>query len=275
MVVTRRIKQYLRLLATLAAAWTLGPALAAEGHDATGVDYQRARYSPLHFRPAIQQASNEQCLACHSEILTRRPRERSPAGVTAASAKAWYQQLSTYQGAQADFHRRHLDTGLGKSLMNLQCNTCHDGVDPRDKHPLSSATSPRDGGFRMRKTVMPETTCLKCHGQMNWQVMGLPGPWKESREMFQNNCLLCHEGIRTQRHQVNYLKPEAIETAGKESGDACYGCHGGRAWYRITYPYPRHPWPGMAEETPDWAKGRPTRSEVRFVTGASEKGQQP
>jgi hypothetical protein len=139
--------------------------------------------------------------------------------------------------------------------MALSCTTCHEGHDPRDEHPLSSVTSQRDGGFRLRKSVVPETTCLKCHGQMNTAVMGLPGPWRETREMFQNDCLTCHAAIRTTRHQVSYL--DAIEAAGKGNGDVCYGCHGGRAWYRITYPYPRHAWPGMAE-TPDWAKGRPT-----------------
>ena len=34
-----------------------------------------------------------------------------------------------------------------------------------------------------------------------------------SREMFQNDCLTCHAAIRTTRHQVNYLKAEAIEAA--------------------------------------------------------------
>ena len=41
-----------------------------------------------------------------------------------------------------------------------------------------------------------------------------------------------------------------IEELGAKSGDSCYGCHGGRAWYRIAYPYARNPWPGMPEGTP-------------------------
>jgi hypothetical protein len=53
----------------------------------------------------------------------------------------------------------------------------------------------------------------------------------------------------------------------------CYGCHGGRQWYRISFPYPRHSWAGMPEETPDWAKNRPTESEARFRIPAAGKTQ--
>ncbi|MEZ5478981.1 MAG: hypothetical protein R3E95_16325 [Thiolinea sp.] len=38
----------------------------------------------------------------------------------------------------------------------------------------------------------------------------------------------------------------------------------GRSWYRINYPYPRHPWPGGGP-APDWAKDRPTESDLRFL----------
>ena len=86
---------------------------------------------------------------------------------------AWYQQVSTYSGEQDTFHRRHLVTPLAKQLMNLKCNTCHEGHDPREEAPGSSATAaPQDdAGFTLRKQVNPETSCLKCHGQMNWPVM--------------------------------------------------------------------------------------------------------
>ncbi len=58
----------------------------------------------------------------------------------------------------------------------------------------------------------------------------------------------------------------AIEARAKKgSSDLCYGCHGGRAWYRISYPYPRHPWKDMPEEMPDWAKTRPTASDPRYA----------
>ncbi|MEW8431392.1 MAG: hypothetical protein G8D61_16865, partial [gamma proteobacterium symbiont of Ctena orbiculata] len=62
----------------------------------------------------------------------------------------------------------------------------------------------------------------------------------------------------------NYLKADAIEVAAKKDPDVCYGCHGGRQWYRIGYPYPRHAWKGMSSNTPEWAKDRPTESEPRF-----------
>ena len=240
----------------------------------TESDYQRARYSELHFKPDIDKATAEQCLACHAEVLKTTVREQSPAGIEAADTLAWYQQTSTYRGAQDTFHRRHIMTPLAKELMNLRCNTCHQGNDPRDEAPETSADN-QNVAHTLRKHVDVETVCLKCHGQMNWQAMGLPEPWPRSREIFQDNCLMCHAGIRTHRHQVDYLNAAAIEKAGETSGDACYGCHGGRAWYRIAYPYPRHPWPGMPQETPDWAKNRVTESEARFLmetaTGTTEK----
>lgn len=238
----------------------------AQGPINFGKDHLRATYDPIHFKPAIEQATDAQCLACHREVLEDKVRETSPAGIKAASSKAWYQQLSTYTGEQETFHRRHLVTPMARELMNLSCTTCHQGSDPREEAPGSSATAMPQStdAFTLRKQVNPETTCLKCHGRMNVQVMGLPSPWPESKEMFGNSCLTCHAAIRTKRHQVTYLKAEAIEAAGAKNADTCYGCHGGRSWYRISYPYPRHAWEGMAPEVPDWAKGRPTESEARF-----------
>lgn len=233
-------------------------------------DHLRAIYDPIHFRPAIETARDEQCLACHREILDDKVRERSPAGISASASKAWYQDLSTYAGEQDTFHRRHLVTPMAKELMNMSCNTCHQGSDPRDEAQGTSATgTPQtDKGFTLRKTVNPETTCLKCHGPMDSTIMGLPSPWPESKEMFGNSCLTCHAAIRTNRHQVNYLKAEAIEAAGQKNSDVCFGCHGGRSWYRVAYPYARHPWDGMAPDVPDWAKDRPTASEPRFALPA-------
>lgn len=251
----------------------VGSVQAQRATEALRVDYQRAVHDPIHFKPAIDQATNTQCLACHAEVLQPSVRAESPAGLKAATAKAWYQQTALYSGEQDTFHRRHLETPLARELMQLRCTTCHQGHDPRDENPGSSATSQRSGGFTLRKSVVPEQTCLKCHGPMNHSIMGLPQPWAQSRAMFQNNCLMCHAAIRTTRHQVNYLHAGAIEEAGRKSGDSCYGCHGGRAWYRIPYPYARNAWPGMAPEVPDWAKGRPTRSESRFLVGAATPGE--
>ena len=240
-----------------------------------GKNLLRSTYDPIHFKPAIETAKDEHCLACHREVLDDKVRETSPAGVKASTSKAWYQQLSTYTGEQDTFHRRHLLTGMAKELMNLSCTTCHQGSDPRDEAQGTSATgTPQtDNGFTLRKAVNVETTCLKCHAPMNTAVMGLPSPWPESKEMFGNSCLTCHAAIRTNRHQVTYLKAEAIEAAGQKNADVCYGCHGGRSWYRKEYPYPRHPWEGMSPEVPDWAKDRPVVSEARFALPAN--GNQP
>jgi hypothetical protein len=258
--------------AIIAVMATVVVALFGIGKPATAkpipaTDHLRAAYHELHFKPAAETATDEQCLACHREIIEDRVRVSAPAGVKASDSLAWYQTLSTYTGEQETFHRRHLLTPLARQLMNLQCNTCHDGLDPREEAQGSSATSPvqSDTGFALRKQVNPETTCLKCHGQMNWQVMGLPGPWQEVHDQMGNDCLVCHANIRTSRHNVSYLNAAAIEAAGKDNADVCHGCHGGRAWYRISYPYPRHPWPNMPADTPDWAKDRPGYSEPRFA----------
>jgi nitrate/TMAO reductase-like tetraheme cytochrome c subunit len=228
---------------------------------AQAIDYQAAIWHPLHFKPAIETATNEQCLACHQEILESKVKPVSPAGIKASDSLAWYQTLDIYDGEQETFHRRHLVTPLAQNLMNLQCNTCHEGHDPREEAP--NPPSATDAGFTLRKTVNPETTCLKCHGQMDYHLMGMPGPWEQTKQIFQN-CTTCHAAIRTVRHQVNYLNAEAIEAAALDNPDTCYGCHGGRAWYRIAYPYPRHFWPGAGTVVPDWAKDRPQESAPRF-----------
>ncbi len=275
------IKWILVGLVVLASAWGVGTARdarqAADRERAAdlGGRLLRATYSPLHFKPGIDTATDAQCLACHREVLDDKPRVASPAGVRAADSRAWYQQTGTYAGEQDSFHRRHLVTPLAKQLMDLRCNTCHQGHDPREEAPGSSATSApqADAGFTLRKQVNPETTCLKCHGQMPArEIMGLPGPWAQVKDQFQNDCLTCHAAFRTNRHNVSYLKAEAIEEAAKAAaatrtgGDVCYGCHGGRPWYRIAYPYARNPWPGMPEATPEWARLRPRHSELRFLT---------
>jgi hypothetical protein len=238
-----------------------------------GIDYERARYHPIHFKPLIDTASNEECLVCHEEIMTRKPRDASPAGLKAKNTLAWYQTLDTYLGDQESFHYRHLQSPFATKVMNLSCNFCHKGNDPREESPdmqpgkkvFTASTTPN---FTLRKMVNPSKTCLRCHGSFPFELMdGVEGPWHEVRvdmedEETPNGCLVCHEEtFRTVRHQVNYLKAASIEEAAKAGSDVCLGCHGGRQWYRITYPYPRHPWPDMdTEETPEWAKKRPATS---------------
>jgi len=244
------------------------------------LDYQRARFDPIHFKPAIDFAKNEACLVCHKETLTDKPREATPAGVKTSETLAWYQTLDTYSGSQATFHWRHLQSPYAKQVMSLSCNFCHQGSDPRELSPHVTATDSKgaivtswpDGAppFTLRKNVNPSETCLLCHGKYPAENMGLSGSWVELREGFEsteqpNGCLTCHaENFRTNRHNVSYLNAAGIEKAAKDSSDVCLGCHGGRQWYRIAYPYPRHPWPGMPDETPDWAKDRPVHSDPRF-----------
>lgn len=247
------------ILKTLALC-VLGSVFWSPGTAGERPAYDEARWDPIHFKPAIDKATDEQCLACHAEILDHRVRDSSPAGVTTSATLAWYQTLTTYAGDQETFHRRHLVTPYATQVMKLKCSTCHQGNDPREETANSSATGSPD--LTQRKHVDPNT-CLMCHGQFSYQIMGLPGPWLENEQTF-GSCLTCHVAFRTNRHQVNFLKPEAIEAAAKDNSDVCYGCHGGRAWYRIAFPYPRHPWAGGGDTIPDWAKDRPTESDPRF-----------
>jgi len=242
-----------------------------------GIDYERARYHPIHFPPMIDTASNEQCLTCHQDILDHKPLEVSPAGVPAEDTIAWYQTLDTYQGDQASFHWRHMESDFAKSVMNLECTFCHKGNDPREESPdmmprraaFSASKTPE---FTLRKMVNPSTTCLLCHGGMPDvdEIMAIGAPWPEARVDFEdednpNGCLMCHTDIRSNRHNVTYLNAATIEELGQNgSSDSCYGCHGGRQWYRISYPYARHPWLDMDEEVPEWAADRPTQSDPQY-----------
>ena len=259
-------------------------AVAALRASLPGLDYQRAVYHPLHFKPAIDTATDGECLVCHREVLDARVRAASPAGVRADQSLAWYQTVATYDGEQMTFHQRHLTSAYAKAVMNLTCNFCHQGNDPREESPHVTAldskgqnvTSWRDNApaFTNRKMVNPTETCLRCHGNYPAEIMGLSGSWAETRESLEspeapNGCLSCHaEQFRTNRHKVTYLKNEEIEKLAQKSSDVCFGCHGGRQWYRISYQYPRHPWPGMPTDLPDWAKGRPTESDARFLPAA-------
>ncbi|MEA3302516.1 MAG: hypothetical protein U9Q75_04470, partial [Pseudomonadota bacterium] len=219
--------------------------------------------------PAIETASNEECLACHQEIMERRPLAETPAGVKTEDTLAWYQTDSTYQGEQETFHRRHLASESARSLMNLKCNTCHQGHNSNKE--VSSPSHLQYSSPAMLKEVDPEI-CLMCHGAFDYQIMlGMAMSWEESRDVFNNDCMVCHTLFRTNAHNVNYLNQEAIAQAGAENGDVCYGCHGGRSWYRIPYPYARNSWPGMPLIVPDWASERPTASQPRFLVGMEEK----
>ena len=273
----RNISRRFLFLGLMALAGSIlgGNSSMAQTATATPIGYEAARWHPIHNKPDIDHATNEQCLSCHQEILNRSVRQVSPAGLKATDTIAWYQTLDTYSGSQETFHQRHLTSDFAKKVMNLNCTFCHLGNDPREEAVVPpSATEHR---FTLRKTVNPSTTCLRCHGSFPIKLMeGLEGTWPTARkdledEETKNGCLSCHgEAFRTVRHQVNYLNASAIEELAKESSDTCYGCHGGRAWFSNSFPYPRHAWPGMPEEQPDWVKGRATESEERFLVGVEK-----
>ena len=134
----------LELLISLSFLFAVCTPLAHSDEQATK-DYERARWDAIHFKPAIDRASNEQCLNCHQEILERRVLKQSPAGVKASDTLAWYQTLDSYEGEQDTFHRRHLVSPLSTRLMNLKCNTCHQGHDPREEAPVPATENDAGG----------------------------------------------------------------------------------------------------------------------------------
>ncbi len=258
------------LLAAIAVAGTHS----IVGAEQAALGYDEARWHPIHFKPAIDDASDEQCLACHAEILDHKVRDQTPAGLRTSEFLAWYQTLDTYEGPQDTFHARHLSSAFAKKVMNLKCNFCHQGNDLREEAPNAHADNQGDTSHSLRKMIVPSQTCLMCHGKFPVEYMdGLEGTWPEIRVDFEdeetpNGCLTGHEDLyRTVRHQVTFLNSQAIEEEGAKGSDSCYGCHGGRQWYRISYPYPRNPWPDMediVDGTPEWAIDRPVQSDPRY-----------
>ena len=233
---------------------TCGSSVANAGKP-TQKNYEQARWDKIHFKPAIAKATDKQCLSCHQEILERKTLEASPAGVKAKDTLAWYQTLTTYEGKQLTFHQRHLASPYAKKVMDLRCNTCHQGNDPRDETSGTSATAQTD--LTMRKMVDPYV-CVMCHGQFDAKKMGIPESWHESGKLFGDSCFTCHATIKTERHKgISFLKAAAIEKAAKKDNDVCFGCHGGRAWYNISFPYSSHTWPGW-RDAPQGVKSRYT-----------------
>ena len=53
----------------------------ASTHADSGPSYDQARWDPIHFKPAIDQATNEDCLACHQDVMERKVRTQTPAGL--------------------------------------------------------------------------------------------------------------------------------------------------------------------------------------------------
>lgn len=233
--------------------------------------YQDARWNPIHFKPAIDSATDEQCLSCHQEILENKPLKVSPAGVKSSDTLAWYQTSDLYEGEQDTFHRRHIVSSTAKRLMNFKCNTCHQGNNPNTE--VVAIKGSQHGNANLTKQVDTDI-CLMCHGRFDYKVMsGLSGDWPQVKETFKNDCITCHKEFRTRRHEVNFLNAKQIEIAGLENNDSCYGCHGGRSWYAIPYPYVRRPWlERMPGKPPEWAVGRAQEYPKRFLSKTEEPG---
>jgi hypothetical protein len=141
--------------------------------------YLKKQWDPIHFKPKIDQATDQQCLACHQEIMNHQPKDQSQAGVKSENVIAWYQTLDTYTGKQEDMHWRHLQSPYAKRVTQFKCTTCHQGNDPREE-AMVPADSKGTAGFTLRKGVHPET-CLMCHGQFpDPKIMNLPATWKRS-----------------------------------------------------------------------------------------------
>lgn len=230
------------------------------------------RMDPVHFPPEIFQTKDSKCLQCHSDLMEKKVLARSPSGISSSGKLAWYQYTSTYEGSQMMFHSRHRDSPLSRQLMNLECRFCHRGNDPL---PGEFSTSSKMRNPVLRKSVSAEKICLRCHGTFPFSIMGLPGDWGEIKDHYSGNCLTCHSTIRTNRHNVSYLNAGEIERKAMENPEVCYGCHGGRAWYRSSYPYPRNPWPGMPgmpEKTSDRAMPGPGKSEALFRILSQNRG---
>ena len=117
-------------------------AVAAQARAVTA-DLQRATWDELHRFPQSAAAGDQACLSCHQEVLERRPRAQSPAGLKSSDALAWYQTLDTYAGEQETFHWRHTRSPMAQTVMNLGCSFCHQAHDPREESPHAMRTDAR------------------------------------------------------------------------------------------------------------------------------------
>lgn len=175
-------------------------------------------------------SADGRCRACHANQLDHVPRRTSPAGLDRDDARAPYQRLDTYAGEQSSFHWRHRNSPYASEVMRMQCQSCHLGRDP--DLPALQADDPRYP-VALRKRVNP-ALCVNCHGQFPDHRAAFAGNWAQARNQFDGNCLVCHQADATRRHRSPLLAREEIERRGARSGDACYGCHGGRAWYAVS-----------------------------------------
>jgi hypothetical protein len=194
-------------------------------------EYERHRrlWERSHFPPG-EDSLDGRCLGCHADVLEQAPRRAMPAGALPEGLLPPYQRLATYDGGQASFHWRHRRSSYAQSVMRMRCQSCHRGRDPRlpEVHRHE-----REFPVALRKRVHPNL-CVNCHGRFPDHRAAFDGDWPAVRQRFDGNCLVCHEGDSARRHHNPLLDREAVEAQARDSGDVCYGCHGGRAWYRVS-----------------------------------------
>jgi len=169
----------LLLAGVFAVALGAGDALAGK---AKKKDYLRDRWDPIHFRPNIDRATNEQCLACHKEILTRKPRKVS------LKCNFCHRGNDPREEAPGSHAENVKDAGYTLRKMvdpEKTCLRCH------GKFPFEFMEGLEDDWSKIRQDFEDEET--------------------------KNGCLAaCHgETFRTVRHQVTYLKPKNIEKLAK------------------------------------------------------------
>lgn len=196
-----------------------------------GFDPRKAQWNDVHFPPQVDQVPDQTCASCHRALLTQAVREASPAGLSRDDAAAWYQSLNTYAGPQLTFHERHLTAPYAREVLRMACRDCHRGHDPRERAVIPDSP---ERPLALRKRVHPGI-CLRCHGQFPDHQPLLGNDWRAERADFDNDCRVCHAADRARRHTSPWLDAARIESLAIGNGDVCYGCHGGRAWYRVAY----------------------------------------
>lgn len=85
--------------------------------------------------------------------------------------------MSTYQGAQDTFHRRHLTTEYATKVMQMRCTTCHEGS-PRATKPPTRPPTTRTVALTLQNG-QPRDFLSQVPREDDHEIMGLPGPWNE------------------------------------------------------------------------------------------------
>jgi hypothetical protein len=168
----------------------------ANGWPMTGGKLLRASYSPLHFKPAIESATDAQCLACHKEVLDDNPALASPAGLRAADSLAWYQQTEHLQRRAGQLPSPPSGDADGEAVDEPQLHHLPPGPGPARRSPGLLG----DGNAANRCRIHAAQA-----GQSRDDLPQVPRPVSrqgdhgpagavagEAKDMFQNDCLGCH-----------------------------------------------------------------------------------